>query len=379
MNDNRVLFTEGYGQRVIIKRVYLKREDTDFEKLALLAQLLNLSPCYQDKKLLESYAGGKLTFFAYSFSSGYVLEGRLSQAQNKSLNFIFSDPYKKGLTIFNDVFELGFKKEEKNFETAKARVLDVAHLYNKDSSSFLEGTLNLPHCFPILDEKLLHDLTMDDESLLLETIKKSSCGTYIFLGQEPKSDVLALLPQFDTDFSDLNSSYAVTSESVTSGNFVNEDIGFVYSFDAIKDSKTLLMTQIAFKVLKSATQDYFLEHFNLQVNCYYHFINPNQAFFEITSSGSRLSLNYDLIIKELKNLNLDSYFAKAIQDEKLDQVRLAMDVNAAISKLILLQDFHLQDETFFTEPDVTIEEAKKLVSSLKQLAIFTAFKQKGNK
>ncbi len=336
MNDRKVLFTEGYGQRVIIRRVYLRREDTYFEKLALLAQLLNISHCYQDKKLLESYAGGKLTFLAYSFASGYVLEGRLSQAQNKSLNFVFSDPYKKGLAIFNDVFELGFKKEEKDFETAKARVLDVANLYGKDSSSYLEGELNLPHRFPLLDEKLLHDLTMDDESLLLETIKKANCGTYVFLGQEPKKDIFAMLPQYDTDFSSLNSSYAVTSESVVSSNFVNEDIGFVYSFDSIKDSKTILTVQIVLKALEAAIKDYLVEHFNLQVNCYYHFINPTQALFEITSSGSRLSLNYDLIIKDLKNLALDSYLVKAIQDEKLDQVRLAMDVNAAISKLILL-------------------------------------------
>jgi hypothetical protein len=368
------LYTSDYGQRIIVRRVFLKSSDVVFENLYLLAELLNMAPCYTDKKLLSEYADGKATFKAYCYGGGYVFEGRLCQTQNKNL-FFFNNPYKKGISVFNDIFELGFKTDEKGFLAAKERALANYLLVKKDPSKNLEGRMEINYAIPNIDEKLFNEVTYDDEKLLLKAIKSSTVGEYLFLGEKSKKDPLALLPKYQDDFSSLTSSYLPSSKSFSSADFSSEALTYLFKIKEIKTSHDIEVLKVSSDILFKAISLSFMKSLSTKTSYSMHVVNKETMALEIVAEGSRLSENQSYFLNDLEktiNTNNADLISSSLNDYALSQVELTIHSSKAIEKALLLQDLGISFESFFKEPDVKAEEVKESLAGFKEINKLTA-------
>lgn len=183
-----VLKNESFGQRIVLRRVYLKEGEEKKEALLLLSELLNLSFLSQ-KKCYASLAGGILQYSLVNFRGGYLLTSILSQSRAQGLSYVFKDPYKIG-----DELLLHFKKgdlstDEKSFAVAKERLLGRQHA-RRDGFAFLLSSCKADYSSVFFDEKVIRDLKIGEVLSAFDAVEHASYQDLFLLGDMLKKEPL---------------------------------------------------------------------------------------------------------------------------------------------------------------------------------------------
>lgn len=343
MSHKTTFFTNEYGERVIIRRVFLNRT-CSAEALVLFTQLLNDFPQYSLKKPLSKLAGATLRFTSYYYHDGYVLEGRLSQSQASSLKYLFSNPYKEGEKILNDVFSLGFIHSEKNIAVCKERIL--AENYIRLRSSLTVGKMMIsssyaPICF---DEKKLKSVTPDDLSHISSQVSSLNKGDLFYFGaSEPEP--LSLCSDYQ-DGLDLKESPLATNV-VMKDYLDDESIMFVFEHAMIENRDEKLIQETVFAGLITYLKKYLAKKVYIDYQMDFTLLDSTHTLFSITTLKGRLdSIVNHISLKVGENLPFDltPCYDAAICDNKMKEISLKMSFSKLIHEEMIAKDLSLQDK-----------------------------------
>jgi hypothetical protein len=216
MAKKAMWMTDSYAQRAYVRRVYLDRLSTTPEKIQLLTGLLNRGLRIEAKKPLASLAGATLSFAAYSYGDGYVLEERMTQQEANGFSYLFTNPYQKALTLFRDVFETGFVPNEKTFALVKEDLISREEALQADSLKASLSALEVPYSFPEISFPLVRSMTLDDELVTLKDIRRSTRGDVLYLGKEQHKDPFRSFALANQELSSLPQNYDVAAKDLYS-------------------------------------------------------------------------------------------------------------------------------------------------------------------
>lgn len=201
MKSSMTLYTDTFGQRILLRRSYLSCSEAKAETVLILSELLNLSFLSQ-KKGYSSLSGGELFYQVYSYRGGYVLESRLIQTKTKGLSYIFKNPYKSGYEMLVHFDKANLLDDEKSLAVAKERLISKKN-FAFSSLSVLLTQVHADYSFPEFDEKKVKDVKIEEVLSALAAFSNSNIGDYVYLGEEDKKDPFNKDSGFEKDLSSL--------------------------------------------------------------------------------------------------------------------------------------------------------------------------------
>ncbi|MFA6829707.1 MAG: hypothetical protein WCR67_03275 [Bacilli bacterium] len=369
METIKPLYTENYAQRAIIRRIFVERIQITNEKIMLLSEVMNYAQQATLKKPLESYAGARVSFSSYYYGGGFIFEGKLTQSEPEGLSYFLSDPYKKAEEIFDEIYLTGFPMNEKVLAICKDRLLQKYNKLQADSFASVLSELQVNYSFPELNVNLVRSMTLDDLAVGLKIVRSSLKGQYVFIGKKRKKEIIH--QEYEKTLSSLPFDFDVASKDVFSSSFQNECATYILSINEVKGLKDVSMLFVAFNAFSQALKEKIKKNYNLDVELKVFIISPIKAGITIMVEKGRL-LMVEKYLDNLFSLSpsaIDDYISKSIQDEKLLSVRLASDFDMAIMRMKLIADFALpySEEEFFNVEEITKEEVKKTVSTVKKI------------
>ncbi len=342
MANKTTFFTTEYGERVLLRRVFLA-SSLDREAIVLYTQLLNDFPAYHVKKSLSQLAGASLSFRCYCYQDGYVLEGRISQSQSSALHYLFSNPYKDGENILNDVFSLGYIKGEKNIAVCKERL--SANNFVDLRSSLAVGKMMIsatyaPVCY---DEKKLKSITETDLDKVAKEVASLSLGDAFYFGAKDKAP-LAFTPEYHEGLLLKQASFA--TNDIKLDYLDDETAMFVFSHTKIESMDEKVVLEAAFSGLIAYIKDYLEKKVFIDYQLNFSIIDNEHTILSITTFKGRLDsiLNHlPLTVGEGLSMDLTSCYDAAIREKMMKEISLKMSSSKVIDELLLNKDLNLKD------------------------------------
>jgi len=376
------LITGNYGQRVVIRRVYVEESSITPERFFLLPELLSLSLQATEKKPLERYAGANLAFKGYHYGSGYVLEARLTQTDIDGFHFFF-DPYTKAKKILEESFSSGYTESPYLLETAKKRLLFAQEEQKKDAVKCIEGELSALGSTPSLNQTLIKAMTLEEARQAMKAIRESTTGAYCYIGKEQKKKEARIEKAFSSDFRSLPFRMNVSAQDVFD-DFAKEARGYVLEIPAVTNLKDVSTVSVALTALGKSIQNDLKKNYNLAPEFRFRFLSPIKVLFLLEFAPHQLlmadSYLSDAMVSPLP-FSFDSYLEDALGEEKIKEVSLASSLDKAVDRLLLVQNFGLgfTSSSFFQREIPTREEVQSELSSIKVTKKVSAFREENQR
>lgn len=380
MKSSMMLFSENFGQRILIRRSYLAGEKTNVEAALVLAELLNLSFLSQ-KKGYTRLAGGELSYKLYSYRSGYVLETSLFQTKTKGLSYIFKNPYKAGLEMIAHFDKDNLLTDEKSFAVAKERLVSKKN-FASSALSVLLGNIHAHHSSPVFDEKKVKDVKVEEVLSLLDAFLNSNTGDYFYLGEEEKKDPFYQEKGFEKDLSSLP--FAPLSLEKREFEGKGEKEGRLYLLQLgkeIKTEKDFLTDLQALFVLEEDMKKEIRKGFGSDVLLSSSVLSPSLAYVYVETEKGKFSLLEDkLPLKENEAVVLHDPISYDDSFVGFNKKILSRSIysSSALEDMILYKDLSLNAEkdSFFKKATNEKEEVLSALSLMKTLTYVSLMNRK---
>jgi hypothetical protein len=342
MASKTTFFTSEYGERVLVRRVFLSPELSK-EAIVLYTQLLNDFPMYSLKKSLSQLAGASLKFRSYFYEDGYVLEGRLSQSQSSALHYLFSNPYKDGEQILNDVFSLGYEKGEKNIAVSKERILANSYVSLRSSLSVGKMMISASYAPLCFDEKKIKSVTEADLDKVAKAASALNRGDAFYFGAMDKS-ALSLTADYQQDL--VLSKASFTTNEIKLDYLDDETAMFIFEHTKVESKQEKTVLETAFAGMISYLKDYLKKKVFIDYEMEYAMLDDSHTMLSITTFKGRLdSILHQLPLSVGEGISFDltpSYDA-AIRENMMKEIALKMSFSKVIEDELLMKDIALKD------------------------------------
>ncbi len=294
MKSSMTLFTDSFGQRILLRRSYLSSSQTKPEAFLVLSELLNLSFLYQ-KKGYTSLSGGELSYQAYSYRGGYVLESRLIQTKTKGLSYILKNPYKAGYEMLAHFDKVNLLSDEKSLAVAKERLISRKNFAFSALSTLLTY-VHADYSFPEFDVNKVKDVKIDEVLSLLDAFASSKIGDYLYLGEQDKKDPFQNDSGFETDLTSLPYSSLALDKREYSEN--KDKDGRIYLFDLvspIKNEEDYLLYKQSLYVLEEEMKKVIKKGYGSEFSVSSSLLSPSSLYLYIETEKGKFSLLEDKI------------------------------------------------------------------------------------
>lgn len=342
MASKTTLFTSEYGERVLVRRVFLSPELSK-EAIVLYTQLLNDFPMYSLKKSLSQLAGASLKFSSYFYEDGYVLEGRLSQSQSSALHYLFSNPYKDGEQILNDVFSLGYEKGEKNIAVSKERILANSYVSLRSSLSVGKMMISASYAPLCFDEKKIKSVTEADLDKVAKAASALNRGDAFYFGAMDKS-ALSLTADYQQNL--VLSKASFTTNEIKLDYLDDETAMFIFEHTKVESKQEKTVLETAFAGMISYLKDYLKKKVFIDYEMEYAMLDDSHTMLSITTFKGRLDSilhQLPLSVGEGISFDLTPFYDAAIRENMMKEIALKMSFSKVIEDELLMKDIALKD------------------------------------
>jgi len=364
--SNIVFPTDSYGQREVLKRIYLEQDAVSPERFFILPELFALRLQMEDQKPIERFAGASLSFRGETYSTGYLLTVSLNQADEKGP--FLSDPYAKAFEAMERSTER-LPDSPYFLLTAKRRLLFRQEEESHSSALALLSDLSAFGSRPKLNRTLVEAMTYEEVEQTLSALSKSTTGSYLYLGPaDGKKDPLKKAKSLTTGLDRLASSFALQAKDLF-GPFHDETRDYVFSVPEVKNLQDVSALGVFFSALGEAVKRNLKQNFNLDAKISFRLLSRIRTLFSVTVRPHQLSMAETALDEWLKNgttMSIQDFLEEGRLEKKLDSVRLASSFPLAVERLLLVSDLGLSfdRESFFTVP---VPSAEAVVGLSKQV------------
>ena len=371
MKNSIVLFTGNYGSRIVVRRRFIE-STSQAESLLLLAEMLNYKS-NSSKKNVSSYASGELSYRAYNYKGGYVLESVLSQAQVQGLSYVMKNPYKNASLIQEDLSDERIDMDERAFALCKERLAVKVSSLNKDC--FIETMEAIKADYSPLNISLgvLKSKTIDEVKTLLKIVRESITGDSLFVGAKGKNEPLIDYKEFANSLHSLKYSQQRESLKINSSS-ENEGMLFTLSLGKnISSENDYYLTLSSLSLIKSSLLADLKAKFGSPVTIRTGILSENEAYLYLEVKEGKLSILKDKVtLKEGEKINLDfkSSFSSSLVEYHEKQLKKCIYQSEAIKDLLCYLDFGFDiegdyiDVKEFDEKDVIANTEDVLVKNV---------------
>lgn len=368
MKSSMTLYTDTFGQRILLRRSYLSCSEAKAETVLILSELLNLSFLSQ-KKGYSSLSGGELFYQVYSYRGGYVLESRLIQTKTKGLSYIFKNPYKSGYEMLVHFDKANLLDDEKSLAVAKERLISKKN-FAFSSLSVLLTQVHADYSFPEFDEKKVKDVKIEEVLSALAAFSNSNIGDYVYLGEEDKKDPFNKDSGFEKDLSSLPYSPLLTegNESLES----KDKDGKLYLFKlstAIESEEDYLNSKQALYVLEEEMKKEIKKGYGSEFSLSTSLLSRSSAYLYVETEKGKLYLLEDKVpLKENEGYILkdESSYDDSFIGFNKDMLSRSIYSFSCLEELKKYKDLNLSldKDRFFKKVN---NEKAKVLSSLKNM------------
>ncbi len=373
MKSSMMLYTDTFAQRILLRRAYLSSSEAKPEVVLVLTELLNLSFLYQKKGYASLY-GGELSYQAYSYRGGYVLESRLVQTKTKGLSYILKNPYKAGYEMLVHFDSSNLLSDEKSLAVSKERLFSKTHF----SSSVLSSLLTHLHADASLldfDEKRVKDVKIDEVLSLLNAFQNSKIGDYLYLGEEDKKDPFFKDPGFEKDLTALPCSPLNTEKKEYIENKEKDGKIYLFHFSSpIEKKEDYLLYKQALYVLEEEMKKEIRKGYGSQFSLHTSLLSKDTAYLYIETGKGKFSLLEDKIpLKEKEGcfLHDDSSYDDSFIGFNTEMLSFSIYPLFCLEEMKKYKDFSLSidKESFFGKVD---QKKESVLSALKSMEVTTS-------
>lgn len=377
---NNYLYTDEFSARAIIKRIYLNKEDISVDKLMLLVELLNQQQLVS-KNPVSSLAGGRIRYEGYNFASGYLLQATLSQSQATGLLYLFKNPYKSALKIFDNVFKNPFECDEKSLALAKDNVKEYQKNFFKDTYSFSLSELEVSYSRPIVNFNLISSMTIDDLKKAFDVIKQSKVGEYIYIGKKEKENILETLIPFEKDFEGLPFSFTINNKDLYGEHFINDVYSQIFEFSKIKTLKDYELTKCVLNAIGHYFEKKIDEEYHVKVKVKFDFISNIRAIMSTIiplGKWSMIKPVFNDILTPHFLAKIKEYYSYSLSQLEIENIKLSGNFIESIHRKELLDDLHLQEDKLFNSTsEFSLNEFESKAKEIQGVNVFKCIHDKG--
>jgi hypothetical protein len=379
MSTDHFFPADSFGLRIIERRVFVSKDAISAEKLLLLAKLLTLFPAIRHPLYRE--AGAKMSFSVMDYADGYLFTGRLIQSECSGLSYLFRDPYAEGIKALDETFAQGFRDNEQLFASAKDALLSEGLRDRREAKLSLESSLGFYGSHPQANLTLLPELSMLDERQTLKLIQESRKGNYLFFGKKPKKNPFLRLVPYPEEATLLPQSQAQSSLMLTSREFADEALAYLFSAPAIQKTEDQVALETSLRALSLCVERYYLEKFALTVKTSFRIVAKDKVLFTLAFEPNRLSLlggRLPFPLNTALPFSIEDNLKEALEEEELFRLALESDPLLALARYESALDLSLPTDSFFSFPSADLSAVKRLYSSLVPLSVTSAQEEKEN-
>lgn len=367
MKNSNILYTSEFGERVIVKRVFLPGS-IDKEALMLLCEMLN-TKLSLDKKSISQYASGQLLYSCDSYRNGFVLQGTLFQVEAKGLSYVLVDPYQKALSILSDLSEERIEMDEKTFSLCKERVFSHESLDNMD---WIHSMLRLDGAPLTADKEKVLSLTKQEVKKVLSLAKESNVGDWLYIGPKGKKEPFYDLKGFESPLSSVIDDAEVEYREYHSYCFVKETKVYVFRLPKeVTSYDEYLTVTLALKLYMVALEQKLSESFGSKISFESGFIDRKNVYVSATVAKGKMAILLPKLETVFSALSFENAYEDGLVLYRESELLKCIYVDNAVKQAEKLMDLGIAlPDSYLSlvevDKDCAIETAKslELVSSM---------------
>lgn len=359
-------YTSEFQERLLLHRIYLKKEDVSLEALLVLADIINRSLQEPGKKNRIPF--GTLSFSVLLAKDGYFFDAYLNQAEVKRL---FSDPFKKAVCVRMDKIEKEVPMDEKLLSLSKEGLLSYYRNEEKNPENLFSKMLSLPLSSPLPELGLRREVSLEMVKSAYSLISNSMTGVDFYLGTSVKKDPFYSLSKLSTVISEEGLSSFPEDKMVEEEGLPYDRLCFVYERPEIKTEKERKEREVFSLRVSSWYENLFKKELGSKVVVSRKMLTPKYSLLSCQCEAKKRNRFKDRIISLLQKEEQDigSYFESSYNQIRTRQVLFNEEPSLLLKRISENACFSLSDgdEDYFSPLDRKKESIRKQQKDRKKI------------
>lgn len=359
-------YTSEFQERLLLHRIYLKKEDVSLEALLVLADIINRSLQEPGKKNRIPF--GTLSFSVLLAKDGYFFDAYLNQAEVKRL---FSDPFKKAVCVRMDKIEKEVPMDEKLLSLSKEGLLSYYRNEEKNPENLFSKMLSLPLSSPLPELGLRREVSLEMVKSAYSLISNSMTGVDFYLGTSVKKDPFYSLSKLSTVIPEEGLSSFPEDKMVEEEGLPYDRLCFVYERPEIKTEKERKEREVFSLRVSSWYENLFKKELGSKVVVSRKMLTPKYSLLSCQCEAKKRNRFKDRIISLLQKEEQDigSYFESSYNQIRTRQVLFNEEPSLLLKRISENACFSLSDgdEDYFSPLDRKKESIRKQQKDRKKI------------
>lgn len=359
-------YTSEFQERLLLHRIYLKKEDVSLEALLVLADIINRSLQEPGKKNRIPF--GTLSFSVLLAKDGYFFDAYLNQAEVKRL---FSDPFKKAVCVRMDKIEKEVPMDEKLLSLSKEGLLSYYRNEEKNPENLFSKMLSLPLSSPLPELGLRREVSLEMVKSAYSLISNSMTGVDFYLGTSVKKDPFYSLSKLSTVIPEEGLSSFPEDKMVEEDGLPYDRLCFVYERPEIKTEKERKEREVFSLRVSSWYENLFKKELGSKVVVSRKMLTPKYSLLSCQCEAKKRNRFKDRIISLLQKEEQDigSYFESSYNQIRTRQVLFNEEPSLLLKRISENACFSLSDgdEDYFSPLDRKKESIRKQQKDRKKI------------
>lgn len=359
-------YTSEFQERLLLHRIYLKKEDVSLEALLVLADIINRSLQEPGKKNRIPF--GTLSFSVLLAKDGYFFDAYLNQAEVKRL---FSDPFKKAVCVRMDKIEKEVPMDEKLLSLSKEGLLSYYRNEEKNPENLLSKMLSLPLSSPLPELGLRREVSLEMVKSAYSLISNSKTGVDFYLGTSLKKDPFYSLSKLSTVIPEEGLSSFPEDKMVEEDGLPYDRLCFVYERPEIKTEKERKEREVFSLRVSSWYENLFKKELGSKVVVSRKMLTPKYSLLSCQCEAKKRNRFKDRIISLLQKEEQDigSYFESSYNQIRTRQVLFNEEPSLLLKRISENACFSLSDgdEDYFSPLDRKKESIRQQQKDRKKI------------
>lgn len=359
-------YTSEFQERLLLHRIYLKKEDVSLEALLVLADIINRSLQEPGKKNRIPF--GTLSFSVLLAKDGYFFDAYLNQAEVKRL---FSDPFKKAVCVRMDKIEKEVPMDEKLLSLSKEGLLSYYRNEEKNPENLFSKMLSLPLSSPLPELGLRREVSLEMVKSAYSLISNSKTGVDFYLGTSVKKDPFYSLSKLSTVIPEEGLSSFPEDKMVEEDGLPYDRLCFVYERPEIKTEKERKEREVFSLRVSSWYENLFKKELGSKVVVSRKMLTPKYSLLSCQCEAKKRNRFKDRIISLLQKEEQDigSYFESSYNQIRTRQVLFNEEPSLLLKRISENACFSLSDgdEDYFSPLDRKKESIRKQQKDRKKI------------
>lgn len=343
-------YTSEFQERLLLHRIYLKKEDVSLETLLVLADIRGRSLQEPGKKNRIPF--GTLSFSVLLAKDGYFFDAYLNQAEVKRL---FSDPFKKAVCVRMDKIEKEVPMDEKLLSLSKEGLLSYYRNEEKNPENLFAKMLSLPLSSPLPELGLRREVSLERVKSAYSLISNSMTGVDFYLGTSLKKDPFYSLSKLSTVIPEEGLSSVPEDKMVEEDGLPYDRLCFVYERPEIKTEKERKEREVFSLRVSSWYENLFKNELGSKVVVSRKMLTPKYSLLSCQCEAKKRNRFKDRIISLLQKEEQDigSYFESSYNQIRTRQVLFNEEPSLLLKRISENACFSLSDgdEDYFSPLD----------------------------